>query len=298
MDSDQIDRYLDAIWVERELSQNTLAAYRSDLFTITRWLSREKKVSLLNCASVDLRDYLAFRFADGSSGRSVARLLSALRGFYVYLIRERVIETNPAAAIESPFAGRPLPKTLTELDVEKLLAAPDTKKLLGLRDRAMLELIYAAGLRVSELTQLQLEQLNLRMGVVCVIGKGNRERLVPLGENAIDWVECYLASARQDLLAGIDKTVNAVFVTRRGAAMTRQSFWYIIKRYARVAGIEKPLSPHTMRHAFATHLINHDADLRAVQMLLGHSSLSTTQIYTHVAQQRLQSLYAQHHPRA
>ena len=298
MDSDQIDRYLDAIWVERGLSQNTLAAYRSDLFTLARWLDQEKKISLLNCASVDLRDYLAFRFTEGSSGRSVARLLSALRGYYAYLIRERVIGTNPAVLIESPFAGRPLPKTLTEQDVEKLITAPDTNRLLGLRDRAMLELIYAAGLRVSELTELRLEQLNLRMGVVCVVGKGNRERLVPLGENAVDWVQRYLASARCDLLAGVDKTVDAVFVTRRGAAMTRQSFWYIIKRYARVAGIEKPLSPHTMRHAFATHLINHDADLRAVQMLLGHSSLSTTQIYTHVARQRLQSLYAQHHPRA
>lgn len=298
MDYDPIDRYLDAIWIERALSQNTLAAYRSDLCSTARWLDQENNVSLLTCASVDLRDYLAFRFTDGSSGRSVARLLSALRGFYAYMIRERVIEINPAATIESPSTGRPLPKTLTEQDVEKLITAPDTNRLLGLRDRAMLELIYAAGLRVSELTQLQLEQLNLRQGVVCVVGKGNKERLVPLGENAVDWVQRYLAGARQDLLAGVDKMNHAVFVTRRGAAMTRQSFWYIIKRYARIAGIEKPLSPHTMRHAFATHLINHDADLRAVQMLLGHSSLSTTQIYTHVARQRLQSLYAQHHPRA
>ncbi len=284
--------------MERGLSPNTLAAYRSDLDVVSRWFCQEKKISLPNCSSADLRDYLAFRFSEGGNGRSVARLLSTLRGFYAYLVRERLIETDPVALIESPSVGRPLPATLTERDVEKLIAAPDTNQHLGLRDRAMLELVYAAGLRVSELTGLQIEQLNLRLGVVHVIGKGNKERLVPLGENAVDWVQRYLDGAREDLLAGVDKTVDDVFVTRRGAAMTRQSFWYIIKRCARVAGIEKPLSPHTMRHAFATHLINHDADLRAVQILLGHSSLSTTQIYTHVARQRLQSLYARHHPRA
>ncbi len=298
MSSNDIDRYLDAVWIERGLSENTLTAYRSDLGAVFAWLDREKHTELLTCSGDDLRDYLAFRFAIGSTRRSMARLLSALRGFYAYSMRERLIQIDPSALIESPAPGRPLPKVLSEEDVEKLLVAVDTQQLLGLRDRAMLELIYAAGLRVSELVNLQLEQLNLRMGVVHVVGKGNKERLVPLGENAVDWVQRYLNSARDDLLAGIDKTIHAVFVTRRGGAMTRQSFWYIIKRYARIAGIEKPLSPHTLRHAFATHLINHDADLRAVQMLLGHSSLSTTQIYTHVAQQRLQSLYAQHHPRA
>ena len=298
MGLDFIDRYLDAVWVERGLSENTLAAYRRDLGALARWLDQHKSVSLLECHANDLRDYLAARLNSGANGRSTARMLSSLRGFYAYYIRERRIETDPTALIDSPSIGRPLPKTLTEDDVEKLIAAPDMSQPLGLRDRAMLELIYACGLRVSELIGLSLEQLSLRQGVVHVRGKGNKERLIPMGEHAIDCVQRYLGAAREDLLKGANNAVDAVFVTRRGGAMTRQSFWYIVKRYAKAAGINKTISPHTLRHAFATHLINHDADLRAVQMLLGHSSLSTTQIYTHVARERLQNLYAQHHPRA
>ena len=298
MKLDSIDRYLDAVWIERGLSENTLAAYRRDLSAFSDWLTQTGVTDPWHCSAAQLHAYLAHRFDAGASSRSTARCLSALRGFYAWGIRERLCEHDPSGQVDSPRVGRPIPKSLSETDVEKLLAAPDTSTALGVRDRTMLELMYAAGLRVSEATGMQREQLSLREGVVRVSGKGGKERLVPIGEHAADWLERYFAGARADLLQGVNALSSAVFVSRRGHAITRQAFWYAIKRHARAAGIDATVSPHTLRHAFATHLINHDADLRAVQMLLGHSSLSTTQIYTHVARERLHSLYAAHHPRA
>jgi integrase/recombinase XerD len=232
---------------------------------------------------------------EGRKVRSEARLLSSLRRFYRYLVREEIRDSDPTAQIESPRLGRPLPDSLTENEVEDLLAQPDTTTALGLRDRSMLEVLYATGLRVSELVGLTVDQINLRQGVIRCIGKGNKERLVPVGEVAQDWLEKYLYDSRPALLNG--KVADDLFPTTRGKAMTRQAFWYLIKRYALQAGIQKDLSPHTLRHAFATHLINHGADLRVVQLLLGHADLSTTQIYTHVAKERLKQLHAAHHPR-
>ncbi len=296
-DDPLIDQFLDAQWMERGLSRNTLAAYGNDLARFGEWLAaREPATTLETVAHADLQDYVAWRHAQGFSRRSTARMLSTLRGFYRYLLREKRIDSDPTALIELPRLGRALPGSLSEKEVEALLAAPDVDSVNGLRDRTMLEVLYATGLRVSELVKLQLAQLNLTQGWVKVRGKGNRERLVPLGEEALDWLERYLATARVDLLRGRD--CEAVFPSNRGRAMTRQAFWQIIKRHARQAGIATAISPHTLRHAFATHLVNHGADLRVVQMLLGHSSLSTTQIYTHVARARLQRFHARHHPRA
>lgn len=290
-----IDAFLDAIWAEHGLSDHTLAAYRADLMALARWLGpRGKRVEQADRA--DLLASLSHRVAAGARPRSTARLLSSLRRFYRNLLRDGRRADDPTARIDSPKLGRPLPDTLSETDVETLLSAPDTETDLGLRDRAMLELIYATGLRVSELVGLRVDQVNLRHGVVRTLGKGSKERLVPLGEEASAWVERYLAGARPALLAGRG-VCDDLFVTRRGAAMTRQAFWHLIRRYASQAGIRKHLSPHTLRHAFATHLLNHGADLRVVQMLLGHSDLSTTQIYTHVARARLKELHGQHHPR-
>ena len=287
-----VERYLDALWMERGVSANTLSSYRSDLVALSRWLSVGG--DRLVAASADsLRAYLDSY--PQASVRSTARRLSSLRGLYRYLLRERVIADDPSAELQSPRLGRALPKGLSETDVESLLNAPEVIKSLGMRDRAMLELLYATGLRVSELVNLTTLQINLRQGIVRVTGKGGRDRLVPLGEQAIDWLQCYLKQARPDLAKGA--ACDALFPTRRGAAMTRQAFWHLIKRYAAKAGIEKPISPHTLRHAFATHLLNHGADLRVVQLLLGHQDISTTQIYTHVAQARLKRLHAQHHPR-
>ena len=235
------------------------------------------------------------RLQQGYQARSTARLLSALRTFYRYLLRERLIHEDPTLQVELPQLGKPLPKSLSEAEVEALLAAPDIAEPLGLRDRAMLEVLYACGLRVSELVALSLEQINLRQGVLRVLGKGSKERLVPLGEEALIWLQRYQAEARGLLLAGRPSSV--LFPSQRGEQMTRQTFWHRIKLHARHADILKPLSPHTLRHAFATHLLNHGADLRVVQLLLGHSDLSTTQIYTHVAKARLQALHAAHHPR-
>ncbi|MGH8435498.1 MAG: site-specific tyrosine recombinase XerD, partial [Pseudomonas sp.] len=240
-------------------------------------------------------DHLAWRLNAGYVARSTARFLSGLRGFYRFLLRENLIATDPTLRVEMPQLGRPLPKSLSEADVEALLAAPDWGEPIGLRDRAMLEVLYACGLRVTELISLTLEQVNLRQGVLRVFGKGSKERLVPLGEEAIVWIERYVREARPFLLDG--KPSDVLFPSQRGEQMTRQAFWYRIKHQAKVAGISKSLSPHTLRHAFATHLLNHGADLRVVQMLLGHSDLSTTQIYTHIARARLQELHAQHHPR-
>ena len=287
-----IETFVDALWVEHGLSANTLAAYRSDLKTFAKWLVARDTV-LLGATRDDLMDFLS----DNAllPPRTVARRLSTLRRFYRLHLRDGSITEDPTSRIESPRLGRRLPDTLTEADVDALLVAPDRSDPLGDRDAAMLEVLYATGLRVTELVQLQVSQVNLRQGVVRVIGKGSKERLVPLGEEAIEALSQFLASARLDILSA--RTSDAVFPTRRGGAMTRQGFWLLIRRYAQRAGISKHLSPHTLRHAFATHLINHGADLRVVQMLLGHSDISTTQIYTHVARERLKRLHAEHHPR-
>ena len=294
-DADAIEGFLDALWAERGLSDHTLTAYRADLAGFAGALGKRGK-ALLEAGREDIQDYLATRLSSGGSPRTAARLLSALRRFYRYQLREGRIGQDPTVRIEPPRLGRPLPDALSEEEVERLLQAPDPQDAEGLRDRAMLELLYATGLRVSELVGLGETQLNLRHGVVRVFGKGSKERLVPLGEEASRWVERYLAEARAELMRGHPPS-KAVFVTRRGGPMTRQAFWYLIRRHARTADIVKHLSPHTLRHAFATHLLNHGADLRVVQMLLGHSDLSTTQIYTHVANARLQALHAAHHPR-
>ncbi|MEO5341725.1 MAG: site-specific tyrosine recombinase XerD [Gammaproteobacteria bacterium SHHR-1] len=294
-DNPLIEQFADALWLERGLAHNTLSAYQTDLRQLALWLEGQGR-SLLAAERADLQQYLAVQFERGKKGRSSARLLSCLRQFYRHALREGQIEVDPTARIESPKLGRPLPKSLSETEVEALLAAPDTSSAEGLRDRAMLEVLYATGLRVSELVGLRPDQLGLNQGVVQVVGKGGKERLVPLGEEALDWLRRFLHGPRQELLHG--RPCDALFPTRRGAGMTRQAFWYLIKKHAFNAGIHKGLSPHTLRHAFATHLLNHGADLRVVQMLLGHSDLSTTQIYTHVAQARLQELHARHHPRA
>jgi len=292
-----IEQFLDALWMEHGLSQNTLAAYRNDLASLAQWLSSQQ-TELKNAQQGELQGFLAHRFEQGSKNRSAARLLSSLRRFYAWLQRERRIEVDPVALIEAPKPEQPLPRSLSESQVEALLLAPDINQPLGLRDRAMLEMLYATGLRVSELIGLQFSQVSIDPGVVRVMGKGNKERLVPLGEEAIDWLQNYMGHARAELMAR-HPPCNALFVTNRGHGMSRQAFWYLLKRYALQAGINpEVLSPHTLRHAFATHLLNHGADLRVVQMLLGHSDISTTQIYTHVAKQRLQDIYQQHHPRA
>ena len=292
LNQDIIDQFIDAVWLESGLSSNTLSAYRSDLKRFTESIT---PLSLLLVEQQHVQKFLATLLAAQIKGSSSARILSTLRRFYRYQIRERRVEADPCAQVLSPKLGRPLPKAISEQQVTDLLLAPNVEKPLGIRDRAMLELLYATGLRVSELVELTLLEINLQMGVVRIIGKGNKERLVPLGEQAVDWVQQYLERGRDALLK--DKNSDAVFVTARGSAMTRQAFWYLIKKYASVAGILQGLSPHTLRHAFATHLINHGADLRSVQMLLGHADLSTTQIYTHIARERLQSMHAQHHPR-
>ena len=289
-----IESFIDSLWMERGLSENTLSAYRTDLQGLTTWLAA-RGAALQSAQRSDLLAYLAKRIDDGIRPRSTARLISTLRRFYQLLIRDGRLQDDPSARIDTPKLGRSLPKSLTEAEVEALLDAPLVDDALGLRDRAMLEMLYACGLRVSELVNLSLAQVNLRQGVVRVTGKGSKERLVPFGEEALDWVQRYLTGGRPDLAAG--QASDALFISRQGGAMSRQAFWYRIKHYAVLAGITKHLSPHTLRHAFATHLLNHGADLRVVQMLLGHSDLSTTQIYTHIARERLKTLHAQHHPR-
>lgn len=295
VDTTDIDRFLDALWMERGLSRNTLAAYRRDLTGFASWLDGQRQRPLLKAQRADLLAYLANRVEAEAKPRTTARLLSSLRRFYQQAVRDGEIAEDPSDRIEAPRLGRSLPKALTEDDVELLINAPDIDTALGMRDRAMLELIYATGLRVSELVELRVLQLNLRQGVVRTLGKGSKERLVPIGEVAADWLEQYLSRARVELLKG--RECEVLFVTQRGAGMTRQAFWHLIKKHALFAGISKPLSPHTLRHSFATHLLNNGADLRVVQMLLGHSDLSTTQIYTHVARERLKSLHEEHHPR-
>ena len=292
---DLIERFCDTLWLQEGLSANTLEAYRRDLEGLERWISK-RGTALISASRADLLDYLSGSVGKGARPRTTARLLSSLRRFYGYLVREEKIKTDPTALIDSPKLGRPLPKSLSEEQVEKLLESPDVAKPLGLRDRAMLETLYATGLRVSELVGLTLSQVSLTQGVVRVIGKGDKERLVPLGEEAIAWISRYLAEGRSKLVKS--RSTDALFTTARGGPMTRQAFWHNLKGHTRQAGIDvKKLSPHTLRHAFATHLLNHGADLRVVQMLLGHADLSTTQIYTHVAQARLKTLHEQHHPR-
>lgn len=286
-----IERFTEALWLEEGMSLNTRKAYANDLKQFGQWLQK----LLPEATSADIAGFLSHRFRVGVSARSSARMLSTLRRFYGFLLRERQITGNPCDSIDSPHLGRSLPDVISEEEIERLLAAPDLNSPLGLRDKAMLEMLYATGLRVTELVALQGHCLDLERGLVRLRGKGSKERLVPLGEEALLWLDRYLSSARGLLLGS--QLSKFVFVTQRGGPMTRQAFWYLIKRYAKQAGIGKPISPHSLRHAFATHLLNHGADLRVVQLLLGHSSLSTTQIYTHVAQARLKQLHAQYHPR-
>jgi integrase/recombinase XerD len=290
-----LDQFCDALWLEDGLSRNTIESYRRDLTLFSAWLGAERGKTLLQAQREDLLAYLAYKFHRKAKARSSARLLSSFKRLYRYLLRENRIQADPTLQVESPKLPRGLPKTLTEEDVDLLLATPNVETPLGLRDRSMLETLYASGLRVSELVTMQVAQLSQDMGVVRVMGKGSKERLVPVGEEALSWIRRYIDSARPDILAG--RQVDALFVTSRGASMTRQAFWHLIRRYADRAGIRKGISPHTLRHAFATHLLNHGADLRVVQMLLGHADISTTQIYTHVARERLKQLHAKHHPR-
>lgn len=289
-----INNFLDAIWVEQGLSKNTRSAYSSDLKAYSVWLS-DRKIAITEVGREIVQEYLYQKAESGVRRRTSARTLSCLRQFYRYLLRESLVDSDPTELIASPKTERSLPKSLSEEQVELLLGEPDIKTALGLRDRTMLEVLYAAGLRVSELIGLELGQVDLQAGVVRVMGKGSKERLVPLGEIALEWLQRFLKEERGALLG--QHQSNALFPTTRGSAMTRQAFWYNIKRYAQQAGISTKISPHVLRHAFATHLLNNGADLRVVQMLLGHSDISTTQIYTHVARERLKKLHEQHHPR-
>ncbi|MFT5521307.1 MAG: integrase/recombinase XerD [Enterobacterales bacterium] len=288
-----IQRFLDSLWMEHGLSEQTLSSYGSDLKLLSQWLNT-KGQRLLTCQREHLLSCLSWRVGQGYNPRSTSRLLSTIRRFYRYCVRENILSSDPSSLIESPKIGRSLPKTMTEKEIDVLLDAPSDDTL-GLRDLAMLELLYACGLRITELVTLEVSQISMLQGVLRVSGKGNKERLVPIGESAIDAIKDYLSSSRAVLLG--DKQCDALFLSQRGKAMTRQTFWHRIKHYASIAGIKKTISPHVLRHAFATHLLNHGADLRSLQMLLGHSDLSTTQIYTYVAQERLKSLHQQHHPR-
>lgn len=289
-----IDAYLDALWMEKGLSQNSMASYRFDLKQFSEWLHCMGK-GLLAATKYELEQYLGLLFERKQSAKSVSRFLSCVRGFYRFQLRQSRILQDPTLDLQSPKLPRSLPKSLSESDVERLLAEPNVEDALELRDKAMLELLYASGLRVTELVSLQLGQVNMAQGVVRVMGKGSKERLVPMGEEALYWLKVYIQKGRVELLA--DKLNDVMFPSRRGTMMTRQTFWHRIKVYAVRSCIHKELSPHTLRHAFATHLLNHGADLRVVQLLLGHSDLSTTQIYTHVARERLKELHTKHHPR-
>ncbi|MBD3642337.1 MAG: site-specific tyrosine recombinase XerD [Marinobacter sp.] len=291
-----IRRFTDALWLEDGLGEKTRDAYRGDLARLAQWLEQQPGAPVLTAARrTDLLAWMARGLAEGVKTSTAARRLSGVRRFYRFLMREGLIAEDPTLRIDSPRLPRRLPDSLTEEEVEALLTAPDVSIPLELRDKAMLEILYGCGLRVSELTGLRVDQVNVRQGVIRITGKGDKERLVPLGEEAVDWLLRYMKEARGELLKG--RPCDALFPGNRAAAMTRQTFWHRIRHYAVRAGIHKHLSPHTLRHAFATHLLNHGADLRVVQMLLGHSDLSTTQIYTHVARQRLQAMHREHHPR-
>ena len=294
--TDLLDEFCDALWLEDGLSRNTLESYRRDLSKFAVWLQTQREVPILETTHADIQGFLAYLYTQQKAkATSTSRAISSLKRLFRYLLRQNKITSDPTLQIGTPKLPRSLPKSLTEEDVELLLNAPDVDTPLGVRDRTMFEVLYATGLRVSELVGLSVAQVSLDMGVVRVMGKGSKERLVPLGEEALDWLQKYLQEMRPTLMAG--RLSDAMFVTQRGEAMTRQMFWYLIKKHARQGGIHKPLSPHTLRHAFATHLLNHGADLRVVQMLLGHSDISTTQIYTHVARERLKALHSKHHPR-
>jgi integrase/recombinase XerD len=291
-----IDQFADSLWLSDGLSKNTIESYRRDLVQLDRWLTLHKRDGLAVLDTTDLQAYFAHRIGhDKSSPRTTARLTSTLKRFYQYLLREKIVAVDPATALDAPRLPRILPKSLSEADVEALLAAPDIHTPLGLRDKAMLETLYAAGLRVTELVSLPHAQVSLSQQVIRIIGKGNKERLVPMGQEAATWIEQYLAEGRPAILDA--RTSDALFVATHGEAMTRQMFWTIIKRYAVKANINGAISPHVLRHAFATHLVNHGADLRVVQLLLGHADITTTQIYTHVARERLKQIHAEHHPR-
>ena len=298
VDSIQLENFIEAMWLEKGLSENTLSAYRSDLTKFALFLAQQNELDqslqLIDFNQDVLNQYLAKRYDSGLSGRSTSRFLSSLRSLCQYMLRQKIRSDDPVSLLQNPKLPQLLPKTLTESQVIELLNAPKTDDPIQLRDKAMLEVLYATGLRVSELVSLRLDQLSLQQGVVRVIGKGNKERLVPLGEDAVDWVSTFLKQGRSALLKSES---DVIFPSKRGVVMTRQTFWHRIKLYSQVANIQSDLSPHTLRHAFATHLLNNGADLRVVQMLLGHSDLSSTQIYTHVATERLQRLVAEHHPR-
>ena len=290
----EVTFFLNQLWLESGLSQHTIAAYRHDLLAFSAWLIARKK-QLLTATQVDITQYLMHVTLQGKKTSSQTRYISTIRRFYQQLYQNNQIETDPSAHITSPKRAKPLPHSLTEAEVEQLLDAPNIETSLGYRDKTMLELLYATGIRVSELVTIGLSQVNLRRGLIHCIGKGNKERLVPIGEEAMNWLDQYIVAVRPQLLKG--RLSEDLFPTRRGRAMTRQAFWYIVKRYAAAAEIEKALSPHTLRHAFATHLLNHGADLRIVQLLLGHADVSTTQIYTHIAKERLKQVHSQYHPR-
>jgi len=290
--SDDVQLYLDTIWYERNLSANTVKSYRQDLLAFEKWLGKE----ILECTREDLQAYLAEHVVEGKATSSRSRFLSSLRGFFKYAVEKELVAENPIANIDSPKLAKRLPDYLSEDEVDALLNAPNPKKsAVEWRDRTMLEVLYATGVRVTELIELKRESVNFNQGMVRVIGKGNKERIVPLGDEALKWVISYLENARPELMS--NGSTDVLFPSKRGKTMTRQTFWYAIRRYAIQAGIERHLSPHTLRHAFATHLLNHGADLRAVQMMLGHASLSTTQIYTRVANERLKTVHSIHHPR-
>jgi integrase/recombinase XerD len=291
-----LDRFCDGLWLNDGLARNTLDSYRRDLAQLARWLREAHGRALLEATGADLQRHLAWQVEKKRARpRTTSRLVSSLKRFFHFALREGLRADDPAAALDSPKLPRSLPKSLSEAEVEALLAAPDTTSAQGLRDRAMLETLYASGLRVSELVGLKSVQVSLDMGVVRVLGKGAKERLAPLGEEAVSWIDRYQREARAQLLGA--RKSDAIFVTARGGPMTRQAFWGLVRRHAAAAGIARAISPHTLRHAFATHLINHGADLRVVQMLLGHADISTTQIYTHVARERLKALHRKHHPR-
>lgn len=290
----QISLFADHLWMHDGLSKHTLDSYQTDLKLFARWLQLNDRL-LVAVSEQYLQEYLAYRYQQKYSERSTARLLSTLRRFYSYAIEAGFIDADPCAKIASPKLGKPLPKSLSESDVEQLLDAPDLDTDIGIRDLAMIELMYASGLRVSELINLQFSEISLQQGVVRVMGKGSKERLVPFGEVALLAIERYIKTARAVYLG--NKICDYLFLSKRGQKMTRQTFWYRIKAYSSQTNIKTVFSPHTLRHAFATHLLTHGADLRTLQMLLGHSDLSTTQIYTHIAKERLQTLHAEHHPR-
>ena len=289
-----IDKYCDSIWIEKGLSKNTIVSYSLDLKGLQSWLRSNNK-NLINCSESDLNSFLAAKFDNGVSASSITRLLSSIKGFYNWLQISGSINTNPTELIESPKVGRKLPINLSENDIDKLLDAPDCTTLRGKRDKTILELLYATGLRISELTNLELSQIDFKRGLIKILGKGGKERIVPTGETALDWVKDYLDNVRKDI---INKNDNIyLFLSDKGKKLSRKSCWKFISIYSKQVLDNKYISPHSLRHAFATHLLNNGADLRSVQMLLGHSSLSTTQIYTHVAKERLIKFHNKFHPR-